>query len=58
MQRGHQSFGVGIIRLHPLKNSTKLSKICENEMEKERTRVVCSMDVKQMNMGSVVDESG
>ena len=51
--RTTKSFGVGVIRFHPLRKSTKLSKICE-----EWTKVVCSRDVKQMNIGSLVDESG
>ena len=29
-----QSFGVGAIRFHPLQEIDKLSKICENKMEK------------------------
>ena len=29
-----ESFGVGVIRLHMLKKSTKLSEICGNIMEK------------------------
>ena len=29
-----QIFGVGAINFHPLQKSTKLSKLCENQMEK------------------------
>ena len=51
-----QMFGVGANRFHPLqKKSTKLSKICENKNGKEQKRVVCSRDIKQMNIGSLAD---
>ena len=48
-----QIFGVGTNRFHPLQKSTKMSKICENRMEKNGQG-----NVKQMNIGSLADESG
>ena len=49
-----QSFGVGVIRFHLLQKCRKFA----NSNGKERTRVLCSRDVKQMNIGSLADESG
>ena len=53
-----QSFGVGVIHFHPLQIWTNLSKIGKSKTAKERTRVVCSRDVQQTNIGSLTDESG
>ena len=46
---------------HPFSSTPKIDKIVENLQKqngKERTKVVCSRDVKQMNIGSLADENG
>ena len=56
-----QSVGIGVIRLYPFSSAPKIDKTVEKfrkQNGKERTRVVCSRDVKQMNIGRLVDESG
>ena len=58
MQKGHQSFGGWH---HPFSSALKIDKTVENlrkQNGKERTRVVCSRDVKEMNIGRKGDESG
>ena len=46
---------------HPFSSSPKIDKIVENlrkQNGKERTKEVCSRDVKQMNIGSLADRRG
>ena len=44
--------------LHPLPPATKTDKTLRKQNEKERTMVVCTKDVKQINIGSLANESG
>ena len=59
-QKGHSgrpNFGGG---RHPFSSATKIDKTVENLRKQnggERTREVCSMEVKHMNNGSLANES-
>jgi hypothetical protein len=53
-----QNFGVGSIRFPPLQKCIELAKIFKEKNRKEGTLVVCSGDIEEAFIGSMVDGSG
>ena len=61
MQKGHSGLPMFWGWRHPFSSAPKIDKTVENlrkQNGKERTRAVCNREVKQNNIGSLVDESG
>ena len=62
IQKGHSDRPKFRSWHHPFSSASKIEKKPVEYLRKqngqERTRVVCSRDVKQMNIGSLANESG
>ena len=61
MQKGHSGLSMFWGWRYPFSSAPKIDKTVENlrkQNGKEKTRAVCNTEVKQNNIGSLVDESG
>ena len=61
IQKGHSDRPKFRSWHHPFSSASKIEKTVEylrKQNGKERTRVVCSRDVKQMDIGNLANESG